>query len=83
MEDTLCNYIDLLSANEETKQNQTKNKKPTGMEHILNNTQENIDFVKQNQGNTRKEESKMRKDCPAIDLAIGFTWNLSIIKYLV
>lgn len=53
------------------------------MEHILNNTQENIDFVKQNKGNTRKEESKMRKDCPAIDLAIGFTWNLSIIKYLV
>lgn len=67
------------------KQNKTKQKtkKPTGMEHILNNTQENIDFVKQNQGNTRKEESKMRKDCPAIDLAIGFTWNLSIIKYLV
>ena len=36
------------------------------MEHILNNTQENIDSVKQNQANTRKEESKLRKDYPAI-----------------
>lgn len=56
------------------------------MEHIFNNTQENIDSVKQNQANIRREESKMRKDCPAIilmfhlkidiNLSTGFTWNL-------
>lgn len=42
MEDILYDCIDLLSANKETE-------KSTGMEHILNNTQENIDSIKQNQ----------------------------------
>lgn len=78
MEDTLCNYIDLLSTNEETKQNKTKNKKPTEIEHIFNNTQKNIDSVKQNQANTRREESKMRKDCPAIILMFHLKIDINL-----
>lgn len=33
------------------------------MEHILNDTQENTDFIKQNQANAKREQAKTRKDC--------------------